>query len=691
MWRHISVIITITVVLVTLLGIANVSSGQIIKEWVARYDAGDFDCAYCLEIDYNGDIFVAGTSDVIPGYSDNLNCVLIKYNSEGVQQWSSGFEGPGAGDDIPKAMVLDQEGNIYLTGDTDFDPGDDTIFGFFVIKYDPNGDSLWVRTMKSPENDDDHVVDIAVDGDGNAFVAANYHHPYYYDILTLKYDSAGDPQWSAFYDGGYNRDDNAAAITVDPLGNVYVAGDCANSGSDDLVIIKYDNAGVEQWVGIHDGSDTNDDGANDVAVDQDYNVYVGGYAREVGNNDDFVLIKYDSNGNEQWITTYNGPLNNNDEIKYMAVDTENNIIVSGDAFFEGTVVPPTHKNIVTIKYDPDGSELWTAIYDGSMHDLVEGLALDQDNNVYITGRVEDIFWLSSNFHYDYLTLKYNGTTGEQSWSMIYSGYWDGWDIPEAIAVDAEDNVYVTGGSINYAENKDYVTIKYGPPSVSITLTPYGSPIQIPWTGGSFEYNIGVENNEPQPNMVDIWTMAILPNAVVYGPIINISDLTIAGYTSLNRDRTQAVPGGAPAGIYTYIGFVGEYPDSLWDADTLQFEKLLSGDGTWIEEWASDGEVFQEPSANATITIIPAGYFISQNHPNPFNPVTTLRFQLPEANLVSLAVYDVGGRKVTDLVDGWREAGTHEVVFDGSELASGLYIYRLEAGSYSASGKMVLMR
>jgi hypothetical protein len=79
------------------------------------------------------------------------------------------------------------------------------------------------------------------------------------------------------------------------------------------------------------------------------------------------------------------------------------------------------------------------------------------------------------------------------------------------------------------------------------------------------------------------------------------------------------------------------------------------------------------------------------YPNPFNPITTLRFSLPEAARVNLSVYDISGCPVAELVNGWRQAGSHEVTFDGSELASGIYIYHLEAGEYSASGKMVLMK
>lgn len=78
-------------------------------------------------------------------------------------------------------------------------------------------------------------------------------------------------------------------------------------------------------------------------------------------------------------------------------------------------------------------------------------------------------------------------------------------------------------------------------------------------------------------------------------------------------------------------------------------------------------------------------------PNPFNPVTTLRYTLQSSGYVNLKVYDTTGRLVAALVDGWFEAGTHQAVFDGSTLASGIYLYRLEAGQQTSTGKMMLLK
>jgi flagellar hook assembly protein FlgD len=72
-------------------------------------------------------------------------------------------------------------------------------------------------------------------------------------------------------------------------------------------------------------------------------------------------------------------------------------------------------------------------------------------------------------------------------------------------------------------------------------------------------------------------------------------------------------------------------------------------------------------------------------------MTALSFELQAASLVTLKVYDTAGRLVTTLVDGWREAGTHEMTFDGSKLASGIYLAKMQAGEFTAVQKLVLIK
>lgn len=225
------------------------------------------------------------------------------------------------------------------------------------------------------------------------------------------------------------------------------------------------------------------------------------------------------------------------------------------------------------------------------------------------------------------------------------------------------------------------------PDVTITMTPINPPIIIPSIGGNFDYNVTLANNETGPANFDAWIIATLPgggDVLALGPI----NLTRPGSSSLTRLRTQYVPGNAPSGTYTYTGNVGLYPGLIGDSDSFTFQKSADDQsGSFVGEWMNSGESFEEGLEAAA----PAEFALMGSYPNPFNPTTTLQFTLPEASKVLLTVYDVNGRLTATVVNGYRDAGLHAVTFDGSGLASGIYLYRLEAGQFTANGKMVLMK
>lgn len=229
-----------------------------------------------------------------------------------------------------------------------------------------------------------------------------------------------------------------------------------------------------------------------------------------------------------------------------------------------------------------------------------------------------------------------------------------------------------------------------PPDISVTLVPFVIPIQIPANGGSFEFYAFVTNNESTAQQVTLWTEQIMPDSTLMSPLMGPATITLQPGTR-GWYRVQNVASTAPAGIYTYIGNAGIYPDQVWGTDSFQYEKLTTTDaGPWINDWNNYGDPLVE-EVGGIGSLVPTEFALISAHPNPFNPTTTIGFALPEAALVKLTVYDVSGRVVATLVNGWREAGWHDVTFDGSNLSSGLYIYTLIAGDHTATGKMVMMK
>jgi hypothetical protein len=91
------------------------------------------------------------------------------------------------------------------------------------------------------------------------------------------------------------------------------------------------------------------------------------------------------------------------------------------------------------------------------------------------------------------------------------------------------------------------------------------------------------------------------------------------------------------------------------------------------------------------TPIPQMFSLSQNYPNPFNAATIIRYSLPEPAEVKIEIFDILGRKVETLIEGEQPAGYHQIVWDASNNSSGMYFYRIEAGEYSDTRKMVLIK
>ena len=228
-----------------------------------------------------------------------------------------------------------------------------------------------------------------------------------------------------------------------------------------------------------------------------------------------------------------------------------------------------------------------------------------------------------------------------------------------------------------------------PHDVTVVLDPIGI-IQIPAGGGNFEFVIAVTNNETSSVTCDVWTTATLPNTHVAGPLIGPVTVTISPLVSISRNRTQYVPAYAPTGDYTYDAYVGLYPGTVWDEDHFDFEKLaVDNGGPIVHEWANWGEGFDNPIGEAAVT--PDEYALLNAYPNPFNPSATIAYDLKEAANVKLVVYDITGRAVATLVDGWMNEGAHQAVFTADNLSSGVYFYNLTAPGFSDTKKMLLIK
>jgi hypothetical protein len=366
------------------------------------------------------------------------------------EAWVARYNGPVEGNSGAVGIGLDGSSNVYVAGSS---LGTSTGFDYATIRYDSAGREQWVARYDGPFNNDDFANAMAVDSSGNVYVTGHSATSGTgTEWATVGYDSAGQEKWVA------RRDRWGFVIAVDGLGNVYVSGlDTVNH----LITVKYNSSGAELWVAYHDGGDP-----AAIAVDKSGNVYLTG-SRFSYPDYDYQTIKYDSFGQEQWATIYNGPRNNYDAANAIAVDDLGNVYVTGGSFGS------TSTDYATIKYSSTGQQQWVARYDQGGYDEARAMAVDGSGNVYVTGQLTD-----SNSYPDYGTIKYN-SVGEQQWVARYNGPPENRsDVATAIALDASGNVYVTGRSQRTTyiySDYDYATVKYDPGAKQQWVARYDGP------------------------------------------------------------------------------------------------------------------------------------------------------------------------------------------------------------------------
>lgn len=117
---------------------------------------------------------------------------------------------------------------------------------------------------------------------------------------------------------------------------------------------------------------------------------------------------------------------------------------------------------------------------------------------------------------------------------------------------------------------------------------------------------------------------------------------------------------------------------------VEMPSSVNADVTMNEESAS-------PLADVLLQAIPSEFTLNQNYPNPFNPTTNIKFALPQSSVVKLEVFNVLGQRVATLVNGEMNAGYHTVMFDASNLASGVYVYRINTGEHMQVKRMMLIK
>lgn len=527
-----------------------VSSGILSQpaiEWIARYNSllDSTDVAVDIKTDISGNTYVTGYSYTILGLLKAA--VTISYDPNGNQRWRSEYN--QLFDDEATALVLDNDQQyLYVAGSSNgllgILPSD-----FLIIKYRASdGMQMWARTYSQSLLGDDKAIALVVDSQNNPVITGISQGflllltPY--DYATVKFDENGNQLWVSRYNGPGNGEDKPTDIAVDSQDNIIVTGGSAGSTSgEDFATVKYNSSGSEVWVQRYDGPGNNEDRAYAIVVDNSDNIAVTGSSTGSGSGLDYATMKYSSSGSQMWLQRYNGPGNNEDRAYAIVVDNSDNIIITG---FSRLGATPESEDYTTIKYNNAGIQQWVNRYNGtgSNQDRAYAIVVDNSDNILVTGSSRSSGAAGTE---DYATLKYSNS-GTQVWVTKYNGTGNNEDRAYAIVVDNSDNIYVTGTSRNSSllGSEDYLSIKYSE-SELVTLPP--GEVRVPSESALFQ-------NFPNPfNPVTSISFDLVSDSRILLRIFDtqgkeiftaINDFRTAGRYSYRWDA-----GNLPSGVYFY--------------------------------------------------------------------------------------------------------------------------------------------
>jgi len=520
--------------------LSNTIYAQVSENWVQRFtsDSTRDETVNDMFVDAQGNVYVTGSQK--GPFQSQLEAVTVKYNSLGIQEWIQNYQAPSNNGAFGRAIHVDANGFVYVTGENAIISGGAN--EALIIKYNPTGTQLWSYRFQYVNQSYAGGFDITTDLTGNVYVTGEYGNGGN-NIFLIKFDPSGNLIGQTFYN---SSSEGGRKIALDGAGKIIIAGYIQDNDSLSFIALKYEQNLDFVWASRY-GQGVGNINPIDMTIDNNSNIIIAGTS-----NLDYAVVKIKPTGLVQWSKLYNS-VTGWDNCRAVVKDDLGNIYVTGET---GTLGFPLTYKITTIKYSPDGNEVWLNEFSGDSTgtDGYTGydIAIDNLANVYIIGQRYS--------NSDITTLKYN-TAGSLQWAIHYNGLSNSQDVPVAVGVDPNGNVFSTGNSLDFTTGYDIAIIKY---------------VQTPTS-------------------------------------VEVEGKSISSFT------------------------------------------------------------------------------LKQNYPNPFNPSTTIKYSVSISEFLTLKVYDLLGREVATLIDEYKPAGSYEVEFEVSELSSGIYFYRLQAGSFVETKKMILLR
>ncbi|MFO7722270.1 MAG: SBBP repeat-containing protein [Bacteroidales bacterium] len=426
--------------------------------WGTYYGGNSGDDGAAVATDGDGNVYLAGSTysqinqtiattgahQATYGGDNSISggdAYLVKFNSQGVRQWSTYYG--GAGPDGASSLALDAEGNIFMAGGT-ISPSAIATSGVhknylsslsfqdaFLVKFNSSGVRIWGTYLGGPGHDGS--VEVLADADGNAYligwaesatgIATTGAHQGTFaggdlDGFLVKFDSQGGRIWGTYF-GGSENDLNASAA-MDASGHIYIAGytwsdsGIATSGSHQAVfggtrdgfMAKFNDQGTLLWSTYYGGDQV--DECRAMAIDPSGHIYIGGFTLSTtgiatagshqpafgGPGSDCFIARFNSSGTRLWGTYFGGT--GYDDVRALATDQENSVYPGGTTETTsgtGIATPGSHQpsfgghyaDAFLAKFTANGFREWGTYYGGMSVELGSAVAVDPQGNVYLAG------------------------------------------------------------------------------------------------------------------------------------------------------------------------------------------------------------------------------------------------------------------------------------------------------------------
>lgn len=462
-----------------------------------------------------------------------------------------------------------------------------------------------------------------------------------------------DTLWTRTY-GGPELELGYSAIQA--TDSNYIICGCKHYETDivDIMLLKVNTNGDTVWCRTYGSPDLDFGRSVQETYDGGFLIAGSTYHNTAGEAD-LLLVKTNNIGDIVWTKTYGGP-----EIDYA---TSLQKAVGGGYIVAGNtgLYDQGDMDIWLLRIDENGDTLWTQTYGDNGQEIAEGIETTSDNGYVIIGST-DSFGLGSTDVY----LVRTNSVGDELWARTYGDVRS--DRGNYVLQTYDGGYIIAGGRTPIdAGQLDLYLIKTDEIGDTLWSKMYGGV-------GTDEATSLFQTSDRGYLVVGFTSSFGAGNADVYLLKTDENGDTVATttYGGANWDSGHSLIKTSDHG-YLICGFSLSFGNGDHDVYLIK----LTSDQVGID--------------SETNKLLPDKFILHQNYPNPFNPRTTIYFELPNPHFVTLKVYDLLGREVKTLIDEQKHAGTHNVIFDASQLTSGIYFYRLQAGDFIELKRMAILK